>query len=154
MPPLPRVYAYRDHGPIMEAARWKPRKVYCTQEPDHSDQPGVLCVVKLCQGLEGAAAMISEVVCRGIFQSGGIRVLDAKLVHASENFASSWRSTPGMPFEICAGLYFGTTHRGDVIAGPPPAFADVREPQEIVDIWVFDSWVCNLDRTTEGNLLM
>jgi hypothetical protein len=139
---------------MMEAATWKPRRVYCTTSPDHSDQPGILCVVKFCQGKRGAAAMVSEVLCRRLFEAGGISVLNALIVLVSENFSASWNETPDMPFPIIPGEYFGTIHRGDLAAGPPVALNQVKQPQEIVDIWVFDSWVCNLDRDTEGNVLM
>jgi len=57
------VYAYRDNGPMLAFSRWKPRRVFCTGKPDHSDQPPVEHVVKFRQGAPGTAALISEIVC-------------------------------------------------------------------------------------------
>ena len=153
MPPLDRVYAYRDQE-SMGPTRWAPRKVYCTRTPDHQDAPGTLHVVKFCQGKHGAAAMISEVLCRELYRAGGIAVLDAFVVCASSSFADSWNGTPGLPFKINPGLYFGTRYLDDVMPGPPIPYADLEDPGQLLDIWVFDSWVCNIDRPVLGNLLM
>jgi len=30
--------------------------------------------------------------------------------------------------------------------GPPLRVSDLIEPQELVDLWAFDSWLCNIDR--------
>jgi hypothetical protein len=154
MSPLPRVFAYRDYEPTIELARWAPRKVYCTERADHADQPGVLFVVKFCQGRQGAAAMVSEVVCRTLLLCGGLRVLDAVTVFASADFSASWNANSSRPYPIASGLYFGTRYRDDVESGPPTRVNMVHNVGEIVDLWAFDSWFCNLDRNTEGNVLL
>src|SRR6202020_1280642 len=154
MSSLPRVFAYRDHEPTIDLARWKPHKVYCTQRVDHVDQPGVLFVVKFCQGRKGAAAMVAEVVCRALLSYGGQRVLEAFTVSASRNFSFSWNANSACPFPIVPGLYFGTRFRDDVESGPPTRVNMVHTIEDIVDLWAFDSWLCNLDRATEGNMLL
>lgn len=154
MSPLPRVFAYRDSEPTIEFARWSPHKVYCTERADHSDGPGRLFVVKFCQGRQGAAAMVSEVVCRSLLHYGGLQVLDAFTVFTSADFSESWNSNSASPFRIATGLYFGTSYREDVESGPPPRVSMVHNVGEIVDLWAFDSWFCNLDRKNEGNALL
>jgi hypothetical protein len=98
--------------------------------------------------------MISEVVCRELLQLGGVFVLDALIVEASASFSASWNATPDMPFPIEPGPYFGTIFRDDVMSGPPTRFATVQDAEHLLRIWVFDSWLCNVDRENEGNLLM
>lgn len=99
------------------------------------------------------AAMISEVVCRVLFETVGLFVLDAVLVHASQSFADSWNGI-AMPFKIDPGEYFGTLYMEDVIPGPATDFGDVEDPREIVQIWVVDALICNLDRNLWGNVLL
>lgn len=157
MSPLPQVYAYRDVGSMGPRTRWKPRKMFCTSEPRHGDQPGELCVGKFCQGRQGAAAMISEIVCRHLLASVGVAVLDALIIHASETFARSWNDTPAMPFRIVPGVYFGTRYRGDAIpigAPAPVPLNQIYDLQQIIDLWVSDTLVGNIDRTVFGNVLM
>lgn len=152
---IPLVHAYRDVGPMMgKMTRWQPRKVYCTASTDHSDLPGELCVVKFCKGRTGAAAMISEVVCHGLFQAAAIPVLDIRLVAVSASFAASWNDTKEVPFKpLPEGRYFGSVHEDNVVPGPPNKLVDVVAG-DLVDIWVFDTLICNLDRNTEGNILL
>jgi hypothetical protein len=141
----------------MGPTRWAPRRVFCTSQPDHADQPGDLCVVKFCQGRQGAAAMISEVVCRHLLMSVGVPVLDARIVAASEFFASSWNDAPGMPFKIVPGSYFGTIFKEGAIPieDPPPVPVDkVSNLRQIIDLWATDTLVGNIDRTVFGNILM
>ncbi len=40
------VHAYRDNGWMSRLTRWKPRRVYCTDDANHRDEPGVEHVVK------------------------------------------------------------------------------------------------------------
>lgn len=148
------VYAYRDDGWMADLTRWKPRRVHCTQRPDHSDRPGVLHAVKYRQGKEGTAALISEVLCNKLLRAGGVLVLDARLVHVSPEFAASYVTKTEIPYTINVGLHFGTVLRGDVGDGPPPSINTVADPRDILDIWAFDSWLCNTDRNTHGNLLL
>ncbi len=121
MSPLPRVFAYRDHEPTIDLARWKPHKVYCTLRADHADQPGVLFVVKFCQGRRGAAAMVSEVVCRALLSYGGLSVLEAFTVFASPNFSYSWNANSSCPFVlccVCCNRLFSLHHNRDVYTRP------------------------------------
>ena len=77
------VYAYRDNGWMSRLTRWKPRRVYCTEDANHRDEPGIEHVVKFRQGKIGAAALISEVVCGGLLAAGGVPALDGRLVSVS-----------------------------------------------------------------------
>ena len=97
--------------------------------------------------------MISEVVCRVLFQAAGLLVLEAAVVHASQNFADSWNGTD-MPIKMEPGDYFGTVYVDDVIPGPLRDFASVEDPGEIVQMWVIDCLICNLDRNLWGNCLL
>ena len=97
--------------------------------------------------------MISEVVCRRLFEAAGILVLDAVIVDASESFARSWNKVE-MPFRIEAGEYFGTLYLEDVLAGPASDADSLNDLREIVLIWVVDALVCNLDRNVWGNVLL
>jgi hypothetical protein len=152
MPVLPSVYAYRDHG-SMGPTRWAPRKTICTSDPDHAQQPGQVYVVKFAQGKAGAAAMISEVVCRRLFEAAGILVLDAVIVDASESFARSWNGM-GISSQIDPGEYFGTLFLEDVLPGPALEASGLADLNDIVLIWVVDALVCNLDRNVWGNVLL
>lgn len=153
MPPLNQVFAYRDDE-AMGPTRWKPHKVFCTTTAEQTDDPGIAYVVKFCQGRNGAAAMISEVLCAGLYRAGGIETLDPVAVHASPSFAKSWNQSVDVNQAIVPGTYFGTVFRGDVLAGPPSSPQQVDDLGQLFDIWVFDCWVCNLDRCLPGNVLL
>jgi hypothetical protein len=134
--------------------RWKPRKVYCTVQADHGDQPGTEHVVKFRQGKPGTAAVISEVVATQLLAAGGVPVLDGRLIDASPGFAASYLGKMDVSYSIVAGLHYGTVLRHDVENGPPTAIGDLDDPEEVLDLWVFDSWLCTTDRILEGNVLM
>ena len=148
------VYAYRDDGWMSRRTRWRPRRVLCTELADHSDKPGVTYVVKFRQGRVGTAALISELVCTKLLAAGGVLVLDPRLVHVSREFAASYVTKAEIPYTIEVGLHFGTVLLSAVEDGPPPNVEVVAEPQDVVDIWAFDSWFCNIDRNNHGNLLL
>ena len=126
----------------------------CTFRPDHADRPGELFVVKFLQGQSGAAALISEVVCTSLFRLAAIPTLEPAIVRASENFAASYRSTSEVPYKVIAGEHFGTVYRGDVEDGPPLQYDDVAEPGHLIKLWVFDTWVSDIDREKPGNILL
>jgi hypothetical protein len=151
---LTPVHAYRDDGFMSEVSRWMPRKVFCTEHADRSDIPGLPYVVKFRQGIQGTCALISEVVCNNLFRLGDIKVLDARFVLVSENFAASYRSRTEIGYRIEDGLHFGTRLKSNVEDGPPEDIDDIEDLQQLIDIWVFDSWVCNIDRTIHGNILL
>jgi hypothetical protein len=98
--------------------------------------------------------MISEVLCTSLFSAGGINTLEPVIVHASESFAESWNQNADASSTILPGIYFGTVFRDEVAPGPPTSPMQVDNWGELFDIWVFDCWVCNLDRCTLGNILM
>ena len=148
------VYAYRDDGAQDEKTKWKPRRVYCTADANHADPPGIPHVVKYARDRESAAALISEAVSTRLLAAGGLATLDMTLVRASESFAASCNSKSDFPYAILQGDHFGTILREDVEAGPPLAYDDIAEPFEIVRLWVFDTWLCNIDRDTYGNTLL
>ncbi len=151
---LPVVYGYRDVGAMMGGlTRWKPRRVICTTDSEHRDQPGREYVVKYAQGQDGTAALISETVCHGLLEAGGLSTLEAAIVEVSERLSASYRAT-GLPFPVEPGQHFGTVWRDDVTPAPPAHYEDLDDPSEIIDVWVFDSWLMNIDREVHGNLLM
>jgi len=152
--PLPTVHAYRDEGPVLrDLTRWRPRLVRCTQSQDHSDQPGTRHVVKYAQGQTGTAALISEVVCHALLSAAGCTTLDAVLVCASSQFAAAHENTDVL-YEIVPGIHFGTVLLDDVQPGPPPSLDHLADATELIDIWVMDTWLMNIDRSVMGNLLM
>lgn len=136
---------------MSRVACWKPRRVFCTEQPDHRDEPGVEYVVKFRQGPVGTAALISEVLCGSLLAAGGIAVLEGVLVAVSGQFAASYATKVEIPFAIDEGLHFGTVLRMDVENGPPLRIDDLAQPRELVDLWAFDSWLCNIDRELDGN---
>lgn len=150
---LPLVHAYRDDGPQAET-RWKPRRVFCTLKADHSDAPGTLYVAKLASGRAGSAALISEVISTRLLLIAGFRTLESTIIRVSGGFAASCNSKPDYPGPISAGDYYATVHRDDVGAGPPPSYDVLVQPQELLRLWVFDTWLANIDREVEGNILL
>jgi hypothetical protein len=148
------VHAYRDDGWMSELTRWKPRKVYCTDQEDHSDKPGTMHVVKFRRGETGTAALISELVCGELIRCGGLAVLDARLVKVGPGFAQSYKTKPEIGFEVTEGLHFATKLRKSVENGPPAVIEDLADPQELLDLWAFDSWLCTIDRVSDGNILL
>lgn len=157
IPALPVVFAYRDQGPVLKAiTNWCPRRVYCTQREDHSDAPGTEYVVKFRQGSRGAAALISEVVCGCLFEAAGTRVPEAALVRVSGGLARSYASS-GLHYCVEPGLHFGTKFISDAQPGHLPSLTSLEQlsdPQQLVDLWVLDSWVMTIDRTNYGNVLL
>lgn len=155
-PPLPRVYAYRDEGPMASnLTRWKPRQVFCTRQPDHGDKPGERYVVKYRQGRPGTCALISEVVCGCLLRSAGIPSVECSLVHVSQSLAARYRSMSEMLYRVEPEWHFGSLFHDRGTPGELRALAltDLSAPQETVDLWVFDTWVCNIDRTVHGNII-
>lgn len=148
------VHAYRDNGPMSTVSRWKPRRVFCSERQNQSEFPAVEHVVKFRQGKAGTGALISEVVCGQLLRAGDVLVLDARLVYASEGFAASCKTKEEIPYIIDAGLHFGTIWRPDLQAGPPLRIEELANPQELVDLWVFDCWFCTTDRSVYGNILL
>jgi hypothetical protein len=138
----------------MGPTRWKAHKVFCTATAEQTDTPGIAYVVKFCQGRHGAAAMISEVLCASIYAAGGIETLQPVAVHASPSFAESWNQNADAQSAIEPGLYFGSVFRDDVTPGPPTVATQVDDLGQLFDIWIFDCWVCNIDRCNLGNVLM
>lgn len=128
--------------------------MFCTLQPDHSDQPGVEHVVKFRQGKVGTAALVSEVLCTKLLASGGVSVLDICLVDVSPQFAASYMTKSEIPYSITVGQHFGSVLKRGVENGPPSGMDSLTSPQEVVDIWAFDSWFCNTDRSTDGNTLL
>jgi hypothetical protein len=97
--------------------------------------------------------MISEIICRRLFEAAGILVLDAVIVDASESFARSWNEME-MRFQIEPGEYFGTLYLEDVLPGPASEADSLEDLGDIVLTWVVDALVCNLDRNVWGNVLL
>ncbi len=153
MQSLPLVYAYRDDGPVLEIkTRWEPRKVFCTQQADHSDAPGVRHVVKYRRDdPASAAACISEVVSYAILKALEIRTLEAALVFVRPDLARSYDKAENIGYNTKSGLHFSTIFNAESEAGPPPLWDMMADPQEAVAIWVADCWLMNLDRCVEGN---
>ncbi len=153
MEPLPTVYGYSDAGAIVEDTRWEPRKILCTKQSDHSDAPGMRYAIKFRRGTPESAAMaISEVIGHCLLQSVGIRTFEAALIDISSDLARSYAEPGTLDYGVAEGLHFGTKFDIDTDSGPPTQWEQMAEPQELVAIWVFDSWTLNIDRENEGNL--
>jgi len=148
------VYGYRDDGAQTMLSRWKPRRVFCTSQPDHSDEPGNLYVVKFLQNQAGAAALISELICTSLYTLAGIRTLDSAIVHVSQAFADSYLTKVEIPYQILMGDHFGTVHRSDVETAQTLTYDQLAAPSEILRLWVFDTLVNNVDRDIYGNVLL
>jgi hypothetical protein len=56
--------------------------------------------------------------------------------------------------QIAAGKHFGTALETDVESGPPIAIDQLSEPEDLVLLWVADTWLGNIDRANEGNILL
>jgi hypothetical protein len=149
------VFAYRDNGWMSAVTRWKPRRVYCSNELNPTEGSGVEeYVVKFRQGKPGTAAVISEVVGGQLLRAGDMPVLEARLVSASKAFARSCKAKSEIPYPVQPGLHFGTVWRADLQAGPPQRIEQLADPQELVNLWAFDSWLCTTDREVYGNILL
>jgi hypothetical protein len=148
------VHAFRDDGPQDQKTKWKPRRVYCTADANHADAPGIPHVVKYASNRESAAALISEAVCTRLLSVGGLATLDPTIVRANSTFAASCNAKSDFPYRVLEGDHFGTILREDVEAGPPLEYDDIAEPFEIILLWVFDTWLCNIDREIYGNTLL
>jgi hypothetical protein len=154
---LATVYAREDFGVLVAGTRWQPHRVMCTYRP--RGRRGTDHVVKYRRpGGPSAAALISEVVCHSLLRLLGIRTLSAVLVEVTSRFARDCMAQGLVEYEIEAGSHFGTVFRPDVDALQPelwqPSFwEELAEPEELVAIWAADSWLMNLDRGVNGNLL-
>ncbi len=151
---LPSVHAYRDDGPMSLPTKWKPRRVECTKNQNHQDLPGEMFVVKYARGAEGCACAISELVCTQLLKQVGIRTLKPYVVRVSPSFAASCNFKTDFPYSISAGEHFGTLLETDVEDGPPPTINDLRDPWDLVQLWVADTWIGNVDRERNGNILL
>jgi hypothetical protein len=123
-----------------ELTRWKPRQVFCTEQADHQDAPGELHVVKYRQGKVGTCALISEVLCGQLLTLAGIPTVEGRFVFASSDYAARHKAIPGIPYLVEPGWHFGspfiTGH-----PGPPKKLALLASPQEVVNLWVSDTWL-------------
>lgn len=125
----------------------------CTSDEEHRNRPGEEYVVKYAQGPTGAAALISEVTSHALLEAGGVAHLTAAIVLVSDRLSQSYEGT-AVGYRVEPGHHFGTCHRLDVYPAPPASYEELADPAELVDIWVFDSWLMNVDRATHGNMLM
>jgi hypothetical protein len=156
---LPRVYAKGDSGVLLPGTRWEPRRVSCTRRADRSDAPVDYAVKYHRSEPVGAAALISEVVSHALLQRLQIPTLSAALVQVSPALARLYAEQQRVEYPVAAGLHFGTLYRPDVEPADPkswtPAFwDDLADPAELVAIWAADSWLMNLDRIVQGNILL
>jgi hypothetical protein len=148
------VYAYRDDGPMSRLTKWKPRRIVCTKTPDHKDLPGNMYVAKYASGRQGSACVISELVCTQLLAKLGLRTLKPFIVTVNSNFAASCTSKFDFPFSVSAGEHFGTLLETDVENGPPSSIDELKDPMELILLWVADTWVGNIDRQVIGNILL
>ena len=128
--------------------------MYCTEREDHVDAPGTEYVVKFRQGSRGAAALISEVVCGCLFDIAETRVPEPALVTVSASLARSYTTSTLLHYRVEPGMHFGTKFITDAQPGYLTSFEQLSDPQQLVDLWVLDSWVMNIDRTDFGNVLL
>jgi hypothetical protein len=143
------VYAFADKRSMSDFSRWKPRLVTCTDDATHQS-PGTDHVVKFRQGQTGTAALISEIVCGEILDRAGMSVPARRLVHADTDFCKNLSVT----YSVTPGQHFGTVCVAPMHSGPPTRVDQLASPQELVNMWAFDTWFCNIDRDTVGNIGM
>jgi len=148
------VFAYRDDGPMSILTKWKPRRVECTKTYNHEDVPGEMFVVKYACNKQSCACAISELVCTQLIARVGVRTLSPWIVKVNSGFAASCNLKSDFPYPISAGEHFGTSLETDVENGPPIALEDLAEPWDLVLLWVADTWIGNIDRPTDGNILL
>jgi hypothetical protein len=136
----PTVHATIDLGVMTAGTRWKPRRMACIER--RGSEP-IEHVVKIARDPASAAALISEWVAGGLLIAGGVTALEPKRVVVGRDFAN-----------VPAGVHFGTAFRADLENVPEKITVEaLADPQQLVDLWVFDSWLCNIDRDALGNLL-
>lgn len=150
------VRAYVDNGAMKGGlTRWGPRRVRCLRTLGDVEEP-IDCVVKYRRAGDAAAAStaatVSELICGRLLEAAEIPTLSRRLVHADGAFVASCNEK--LPYEIVPGDHFGSVHIIDVEDGPPPSLAHVSNCQRLIDIWAFDTLVCNIDRAVDGNMLI
>jgi len=135
-----------------ERTRWTPVLMECYQQ----GAPGntsALYVAKLRRQeplAESTAACVSEVVCGALLCASSVRCAEPALVQVSEDLAGGLTEIAG--YEVVPGLHFGSLYV-HVAATTVPQGVDLVNPEDLVAIWYFDNWVCNMDRAVEGNVL-
>ncbi|MFI5298760.1 MAG: HipA family kinase [Polyangiales bacterium] len=150
---LPLLHGFTDQGPIKEGAtRWNPRRIRCTPDASHVEAATDLVVKFRDDRATSTAALISEVVAGHLLEAGRIGSLHRHLVSLTSDFAESIGAKRER--KIKAGLHFGTVFKLGVDDGPPDGVDDVAKPQQVIDIYAFDVWLCNFDRNNEGNCLL
>ena len=155
MQPLPLVYAHRDDQAIIEGTRWEPRKVFCTKTQISSNEHGIRYAVKFRRGCrESAAANISELVASTLLREMNIKTFDVALVSVSNEFAYSYNKKGNLGYNVDAGIHYGTVFNIDIDPGPPILWEEMAAPQELIELWVADSWLMNIDREVHGNIAM
>jgi hypothetical protein len=153
---LPRRIAVKDDGSIVDVeTRWSPRKVLC-QSPEGDIKH---YAVKYRRDKESTAAAISEIVGHGILQILGVTTLEPAVIEATEALAQSYRATGDITYNIFVGEHFGTLLRLDfnpVELDAPGSllFEQIAHAEDIVRLYVADSWLMNLDRGVFGNVLL
>lgn len=154
MQPLSTVYAYIDKHPVIKAiTRWQPRRVSCRTKPDTTKEKGKEYVLKYRRGTAAsAAANISELLTFLLMRELKLRTLQAVFVEVSPKLALSYNRQANLSYTIDAGLHFGTVYEGDTDPGPPTEWEQMADPQQLIEMWVADCWLMNIDRAVEGNI--
>jgi hypothetical protein len=150
---IPIVFAYIDRGSKASFTKWKPRRVECTQSGDHRGDAAGLYIVKYGSDSGAFRCLISELVCTQLLASLGVRTLSPHIVEVTAGFAASCNLKSDFIRKIVAGKHFGTPEI-DAENGPPIALSQLSDPEELVLLWVGDTWLGNIDRANEGNILL
>jgi hypothetical protein len=122
--------------------------------PGDAQRPAGEHVVKYRQrGTVGLCALISEVVGGLLLQAARIPVVEPRVVVATHEFARTCNAGGEIPYHLEPGTHFGTPYlRGE--NGPVLKRSRLARPQQVVDLWVMDCWLCTTDRKNEGNTLL
>lgn len=101
-----------------------------------------------------AAMCISEVMGNCICSLMHFSVPEPALVYVSEDFARSYDELR-LAYRILEGYHFGTIENRDVNPSVPDKenLETYTNPLAWIRLWVIDSWMMNIDRSTYGNVL-
>jgi hypothetical protein len=134
----------------------RPRLVLCKMPAAVEGEESILHVVKYRQqeqGKGGICSLISEIVGSCLLQAAGVPCIEPRLAVTSQEFADQCNQAGTIAYTVYPGIHFASPYlRGE--AGPVVKLTRLAQPQQVVDLWVMDCWLCTNDRQTEGNVLL
>lgn len=156
------VYVYRDLGPILPGipTRWSPRKTECDKSSDHLASDRVIIMVKYrrdndSMSLRSSTAMsISELLCALFIKNIGLECFEPVMVHVNDHYALSCRHDSSFSYTVIPGLHYGSIFVDDLSPAPEKVYDILERPDDLLRLWVLDSWLYNIDRATYGNAML